>query len=320
MTLAKFGGIFAVVGALVAGPAYGAEYPARTVTISVGYAAGGGMDLAARFFASKFSEMSGQQFIIANRPGAGGNLAAREVAAAKPDGHQLLWAPTATFAANPILFKDLPYDPIGSYELVSTVVEYGFLLVTRADSPASSVAELKTLLAAKPKATYGSLGSTTMAMASHFKSLAGIQAQYVTYKAMQEVIRDVSAGDLDFAIVDVPYGIQHAKTGRLKILGVTLPRRMSMAPDIPTLSEAGVPGFDVTGWMALAAPAGTSPDTIEALRSWLGKAMADPETQKFLHDNYYESFMLKPAETRQFLRAQKEKWRSLITAAGIKPY
>jgi len=311
-----------VMGALVlfgSNPAPAQTYPSHPVTISVGYSAGAGMDVAARFFAAKLSKSSGQQFLVVNRPGAGGNLAAQEVANAKPDGYQLLWGPTATFAANPTLFKELPYDPRTSFTLVSTVVEYGFLLVVGPQTPAANVQELKALLAKKPKAIYGGLGSTTMAIAEHFKSMAGVTAQYVNYKAMQDVVRDVAAGDLDFAMVDVPFGMQQAKAGRLKILGVTLPRRMSAAPDIPPLNDAGVAGFEATGWMAVAAPKGTPPETIAKLRGWITDALKEPDTQKFLRDNYYEPFVLDPSHHDQYLRDQIAKWRSLITAAGIEP-
>ncbi|MDB5551622.1 MAG: transporter substrate-binding protein [Rhizobium sp.] len=312
-------GLAGILLALSSGITCAETYPTRPVTISVGYSAGAGMDVAARFFAAKLSKASGQQFIVVNRPGAGGNLAAQEVAQAKPDGYQLLWGPTATFAANPSLFKQLPYDPRTSYTLVSTVVEYGFLLVTGPQTPASTIPALKALLAGKPKATYGGLGSTTVAIAERFKSMAGIKAAHVTYKAMQEVVRDVSAADVDFAMVDVPFAMQQAKNGKLKIFGVTLPHRMAAAPDIPTLSEAGVPGFEATGWMALAAPAGTPADVVAQVRGWIIAALGEPDTKTFLRENYYEPFTLDPAKTDQFLKDQIEKWRELITAAGIEP-
>jgi len=312
-------GLAGSILALPVSVAQAETYPNRPITISVGYSAGAGMDVAARFFAAKLSKASGQQFLVVNRPGAGGNLAAQEVAGAKPDGYQLLWGPTATFAANPSLFKHLPYDPRTSFTLVSTVVQYGFLLVTGPQTPAATIPELKALLAKKPHATYGGLGSTTVAIAERFKSMAGIKAAHVTYKAMQDVVRDVSAADVDFAMVDVPFAMQQAKAGKLKIFGVTLPHRMNAAPDIPTLSEAGVPGFEATGWMALAAPAGTPPEVVAQVRSWILAALGEADTKKFLHDNYYEPFTLDPAKTDQFLKDQIDKWHDLITAAGIKP-
>lgn len=312
-------GLLSLAAASAQSAAVAAEYPTRQIEIVAGYAAGGGMDVLARYFGERLGQLSGKPVVVMNKPGANGNLAAQEVAQARPDGHKLLWAATSTYASNQFLFKNLPFDARRDLRIVSTAVEYGFLLVTKTDPAVATVADLQKAVSGKPKTVYGASGSTTMAAGEMFKQMTGVKATFVAYKTAQDVMRDVSAGELDFGIVDATAGLARARQGGLKPLAVTMGRRMNAAPDIPTFDEAGVKGYELNGWMAVSAPAAT-PDAIAAqLNAWMKQIVEMPETSAFLKTAVSEPFWLEPAKIAPFVDAQTEKWRKVISDAGIQP-
>jgi tripartite-type tricarboxylate transporter receptor subunit TctC len=296
-----------------------ADYPTRQIEIVAGYAAGGGMDVLARYFGERLSALAGKPVVVMNKPGASGNLAAQEVAQARPDGHKLLWAATSTYASNQFLYKNLPFDARRDLRIVSTAVEYGFLLVARPDPKVATVADLKAVMAGKEKTLYGASGSTTMAAGEMFKQIAGVKASFVAYKTAQDVMRDVAAGELDFGVVDATAALARAKQGALTPLAVTMARRMRAAPEIPTFEEAGVKGYELNGWMAIAVPAAT-PEAVGAqLNAWMKTIVDMPETRDFLTTAVSEPFWLEPSRIGPFVDAQTEKWRKLIKDAGIEP-
>ncbi len=300
-------------------PASALEYPSRQVELIAGYGAGGGMDVLARYFADRLGALSGKSVVVMNKPGANGNLAAQEVAQARPDGHKLLWAATSTYASNQFLYKNLPFDARRDLTIVSTAAEYGFILVTRADPAIASVDDLKSAVSRKDKTLYGASGATTMAAGEMFKTMSGVKASFVSYKTAQDVMRDVSAGDIDFGIVDATAALARARQGGLKPLAVTMARRMSMAPDISTFDEAGVKGYELNGWMAVAAPSSTPAPIVAQLSAWMKQIVDMPETQAFLTTAAAEPFYVQPDKIPAFVDAQTQKWRKLIEAAGIQP-
>ncbi|MDB5572431.1 MAG: hypothetical protein JWN93_3614 [Hyphomicrobiales bacterium] len=300
-------------------PAAALDYPTRQIDIVAGYAAGGGMDVLARYFADRLGALSGKSVVVMNKPGANGNLAAQEVAQARPDGHKLLWAATSTYTSNQFLYKALPFDARRDLRIVSTAAEYGFVLVTKADPAIASVDDLKAAMGRKDKTLYGASGSTTMAAGEMFKTMSGVQATFVSYKTAQDVMRDVSAGELDFGVVDATAALARARQGGLKALAVTMGRRMGAAPEIPTFDEAGVKGYELNGWMAVAAPAATPAPIVEQLSAWMKQIVETPETRAFLATAVSEPFYVQPDKIPAFVDAQTEKWRKLIEAAGIQP-
>jgi tripartite-type tricarboxylate transporter receptor subunit TctC len=307
-----------ILGLAASHSAMAQDYPTRQIELIAGYGAGGGMDVLARFFAEKLGVLAGKPVIVVNKAGANGNLAAQEVAQARPDGYKLLWAATSTYASNQFLYKDLPFDARRDLKIVATATEYGFVLIVPSEGPAT-VEQLKKSLAGKAKAVYGTSGSTTMAAAELFKSLTGAKATYVAYKTAQDVMRDVSAGELDFGIVDATAALARAKQGQLKPLGVTMKRRMNAAPEIPTLDEAGAKGYELNGWMAISAPAATPPAIVERLNGWMQKIVAMDETKAFLATAVAEPFGLPADQIPAFVDAQTEKWHKLINDAGLTP-
>ncbi|MDF2115493.1 tripartite tricarboxylate transporter substrate binding protein [Roseiarcaceae bacterium H3SJ34-1] len=294
------------------------DYPTRQIELIAGYAAGGGMDVLARYFAERLGTLAGKPVIVVNKAGANGNLAAQEVAQARPDGYKLLWAATSTYASNQFLYKDLPFDARRDLKIVATATEYGFLLIVPTEGPAT-VEQLKKSLAGKAKAVYGASGSTTMAAAELFKSLARVKATYVAYKTSQDVMRDVSAGELDFGIVDATAALARARQGQLKPLGVTMKRRMNAAPEIPTLDEVGAKGYELNGWMAISAPAATPSAIVDRLNGWMQTIVGMNETKAFLATAVAEPFGVPRDQIPAFVDAQTEKWRKLIQDAGLTP-
>jgi len=295
------------------------DYPTRQIEMIAGYAAGGGMDVLARYFAERLSTLAGKPVIVVNKAGANGNLAAQEVAQARPDGYKLLWAATSTYASNQFLYKNLPFDARRDLKIVATATEYGFLLIVPAQDGPATVEQLKQSLAGKAKAVYGTSGTTTMAAAELFKSLTGAKATYVAYKTAQDVMRDVAAGELDFGIVDATAGLARAKQGQIRPLGVTMKRRMTSAPEIPTLDEAGAKGYDLSGWMAISVPAATPAPIVDRLNGWMQKIVAMDDTKSFLATAVAEPFGLPADQIPAFVDAQTEKWHKLIQNAGLTP-
>jgi len=315
----RIGVLFSVASVLGSHAAAAQDYPTRQIELIAGYAAGGGMDVLARYFAERLGTLAGKPVIVVNKAGANGNLAAQEVAQARPDGYKLLWAATSTYASNQFLYKDLPFDARRDLKIVATATEYGFLLMVPMDGGPATVDQLKKSLAGKAKAVYGASGSTTMAAAELFKSIIGAKATYVAYKTSQDVLRDIAAGELDFGVVDATAALARAKQGQIRPLGVTMKRRMNAAPEIPTLDEAGAKGYELNGWMAISVPAATPQAIVDRLNGWMQTIVAMDETKAFLATAVAEPFGLPAGQIPAFVDAQTEKWHKLINDAGLTP-
>lgn len=308
--------------ALVAsfGAAVAQEYPSKTISLVLGYPPGGGVDIPGRYIANKLQKLSGQTVIVLNKIGANGNIAAQEVSRAAPDGYTLMWAPSSVYSSNMFLYKKLNYDARKDFVLVSTGSQYGFVLSVPPKSPASSVAELTALMKQKgDKAQYGSGSSTSMAVAELYKAMAGLDTLNVPYKTMQDTARELANGQLDFMFVDAVFGIGQMKSGMMKALAVTMPQRMPFAPEIPTMDEAGVKGYELTGWMALSAPAKTPPAVLAKLRGWMKTIVEEPEFGSFLETAASVPFHVPPEKLDAYWDEQIEKWRKLIELAKIEP-
>ncbi|OJY03346.1 MAG: hypothetical protein BGP04_16520 [Rhizobiales bacterium 62-17] len=303
---------------MVAAPAQAQDYPTKTISLIMGYPPGGGVDIPGRFFAAKLQRLSGQTIVVLNKPGANGNIAAQEVARATPDGYTLMWAPSSVYSANMFLYKKLNYDARRDFTMISPGSQYGFLLAVNPKSAVKTVAELTDLLKKKgDKAQYGSGSSTGMAVGELYKSMVGLDTLNVPYKTTQDAARELGNGVLDFMFVDAPFGMGQIVGGQLKALAVTLPQRMSFAPDIPTMDEAGVKDYELTGWMALAAPAKTPKPIVDKLRGWMKQAVEEPDTAKFLATAASVPFTLAPDKIDAYWDGQIEKWRKLIDLAKI---
>jgi tripartite-type tricarboxylate transporter receptor subunit TctC len=297
-------------------------YPARPVRVLVGFAPGGPNDIIARAYGARLAEDLGQPFVVENRTGAAGNLAAEAVARAAPDGYTLMLGSTGTNAVNPALYAGLPFDPVRDLAPVSIVATSPSALAVHPGVAARSVQELIALARAQPgKLTYASAGSGSSQhlSAELFKQAAGVDIVHVPYKGAAPGITDLLAGQVDMSFAPVANVVPYAKTGKLRLLGVTSAARSSFTPDTPTIAESGVPGFEVVTWYAMFATAGTPPAIVERLNVGLRKISQNPQLREQLANLGIDAAAsASPAEARAYRDAEVEKWGKLVRALGVK--
>ena len=303
------------------GAALAQSFPAKPVHVIVPFPPGGGTDVVARTVTPKMAELLGQPFVVENRAGAGGNIGTEFVAKAAPDGHTLLVASAST-AINTTLVKDLSWDFARDFAPVVLMVVNQHLLAAHPSVPASSVKELVALAKAKPGqvtyASYGS-GSSSHLAAELFKMMAGVDLLHVPYKGAAPAINDVLGGQVHVLFADVAPMLAHVKSGKLKALGIGSARRFEGLPDVPTISESGVPGFESGGFLGLVAPARTPPAVISALNAAAQKALAMPDVRERLLALASPPVGGTPEEFQKRIREEIDKWARVIRAANIKP-
>lgn len=302
-------------------PADAAGYPTRNVTLVVAFTPGGPSDLLARIVGRRLSEMLGQPFVIENRPGAGGNIAAEFVAHAPPDGHTLLMGNNSILATNASLYKKLGYDGERDFQPISLIGTQANILVVRPDLPARSVAEVIALAKASPgKFNYASSGYGAAAHLAGelFKAQAGIDIVHVPYKGAAPALQDLIAGQVDMMFATAASAIGHINGGLVRALAVTTAQRTALLPDVPTVGQAGLPGFEASTWHGLVAPRGTPPDVVEQLHQTLVRALADPSTRKELTDLGVDIETNTPDEFAGYIRSETAKWAAIVKAAGAR--
>ena len=296
------------------------SYPVKPVRVINPFSPGGSLDLVARALAKTMTVELGQPVIVDNRPGAGGNLGVEIVAKSPPDGYTLL-AMQSSMVINPSLQKQVPYDPVKDFEPISKISSYMFFLVVHPSTPARSVQQLIALAKAKPdQLTYASVGvgSGTHLAGELFKSMAGVKMIHVAYKGSGPSIIDLLGGQvaLMFGSTSV---LPHVQTKKLILLGVSGAKRSSFVPDIPTIAESGVPGYEITAWNALFAPAGTSAAIVNRLNQLVRQGLAHPETKAVMEAQGLDATPGTPQELGELVRAELPKWAKVIRSAGIKP-
>jgi tripartite-type tricarboxylate transporter receptor subunit TctC len=307
---------------LAASQALAQTYPSRPVRVMVGFAPGGPNDIIARAYSAQLAESLGQPFVVENRTGAAGNLAAEAVARAAPDGHTLMLGSTGTNAVNPSLYAGLPFDPVRDLAPVSVVATSPSALAVHPKVAAQSVRELIALAKAQPgKLTYASAGSGSSQhlSAELFKQATGVDIVHVPYKGAAPGITDLLAGQVDMSFAPVANVVPHAKAGKLRLLAVTGASRSEFAPGVPTVAESGVPGFDVTTWYAVFATGATPAPIVERLNAELGKASRNPKLREQLAGLGIDAAAsASPAEARAYRDAEVERWGKLVRALGVK--
>ena len=313
--------IIAALGVLAAAPAQSQSYPSRPVTIVVPLGAGGGSDLLARLVAQKLEQRLGRSFVIENRPGGGTTLAAVLVARAKPDGHTLMQATSSTMAINVTLQKKLAYDPVKDFEPVALLTASPFVLTVSADSPVKSVADLIALAKAKPgELNYGSAGPGTMHHLSTelMLSLTGTRMQHVPYKATPQVLTDLLAGRVQVLFGDGPSVVPQIREGKLRALAVSTAKRSPATPDVPTMQEAGIAGFESAAWQMIVAPAGTSSDIVSLLNKAVRAIFSEPEvTQELTNRGMGPQVTGSPEQLRDYVKAEIARWSPIVERAGV---
>lgn len=299
-----------------------AAYPDRPVRMIVPSPPGGGTDLATRIITPKLSEILGQQIVVDNRGGASGNLGAEMGARAAPDGYTLL-AAIASLTSNPSLMKRVPYDLERDFAPVSMTVVVPNVLVSSPSLPANNVKELIALVRSKPGAMqYASAGVGSMPhlMMEFFVSMAGAKMIHVPYKGAGPALVDVIAGHVPMMAANILSSLPQVKAGKLRAYGVTSAKRSPGAPDIPTIAEGGLPGYDAVTWFGVLAPAGIPKPILAQLHSGVVRAVNDPVVRKrFVDDGADPSPSKSPEEFGALMRSETKKWAKVIKDAGIQP-
>ncbi len=305
---------------LATGAGWAQSYPVKPVRLLIGFAPGGGADIVARGISPRLVEALGQQIIVDNRPGANGIIAAELAAKAPPDGYTLLVAP-GNYAFAPAMYAKLAFDMATAFAPVSLLAETPLLVVVHPSLPVKSIAQLVALAKARPgQLAYasGGIGGSAHLATELFRSLTQVDMVHVPYKGSGAAIADLIGGQVPLCICTLPSVFPHVKSGRLRALAVTTTRRSAAAPDIPTVAEAGVAGFEVTQWYGLLAPAGTPAAIIERLNADVGKALKHPDTRSRLQAEGAEPVGGSPQEFGAFFKAEIAKWTQILQKAGIR--
>ena len=297
-------------------------YPARgkTIRLVVGLAAGGSLDAQARVVAQKLTEQTGNQVIVDNKPGASMMLAATEVARAAPDGYTLLYAPSSTFAQNPHTLASVPYDPFKDFTPITLATKGPLVLTLHTSVPASNVKELVAWARANPgKLNFASFGTGTSShvYAEAFAKAAGIEMTHVPYKGTADAARDLLEGRVQAYFDAAPTAIINERTGKIRILGVAAPVRNAFMPNVPTITEQGVPGIDLTSWIAIVGPARMPPELVTRVNAVLVQALANPQVHEAIAKGAYETAPSTPAELASEIRSAYERWGAMIKQIGF---
>lgn len=304
----------------IAGPA-GAqvEYPTKPLRLVVPFSAGGPTDVLARAIAQKLGESLGQSVVVENRAGAGGNIASDFVAKSPPDGHTLVLANVGTHAINPSLYSKLPFDTLRDFAPIALVASASIVMVAHPSVPAASVKEFIALAKSQPL-SYASAGTgTPQHLAGElFNMLTGAKLAHIPYKGGSPALNDLLGGQVSTAFVSLPAALPYVQTGKLRAFGVTTAKRSEAAPELPTLAEAGVPGFEVDNWYGVLAPAGTPKNVVAKLNSEIVKLMSTPEMRKRLGDQGFEILRSTPEEFAAFNKTELVKWARVIKLSGAK--
>ncbi len=316
----KFLATFIVTALLLPAAAVAQNYPSKPIRLIVPTAPGGGTDFSARFIGTKLSEAWGQTVVIDNRPGASGNIGVELAARAVPDGHTLVM-PITSFPVNPSLYPKLPFNTENDFAPIALVASAPLLLVVNPSVPAKSVGELITLTKARAgQLNYANSGSgTTAHLAGElFKRMAGVDIVSIAYKGGGPAIIDLIAGNVQIYFSTIPAALQQVRAGKLRALAVTSTTRVAEIPDMPTVAEAGLPGFQVIGWFGLFAPAGTPSAVVQKLNTEIVKTLKAPETRERLSGHGLIPGGGTPQDLGKFLSEEIARWRKLIQEAGIR--
>ncbi len=311
---------FAVLACSLAGPASAQSYPSQPIRMVVPFAAGSGTDQVARVLGQAMTAAANVTVVIENKPGANGFIAAQAVASAPPDGYTMLLTTNTTHAANQHLFKHLPYDPVKDYTPVALLRKGYQIMVVRADFPTRSVADFIELARKQPgKLNFGSGSSSSLVAGELFKQMANVELTHVPYKSNPQALNDLMGGQIDVVFVDTTSAITLVKSGKLRALAATSPVRLSMLPEVPTLDQAGLKGYEMSYWTAAYLPRGASREVTATLNKLLIDAVRSPEMAQLMAKTGTEVSTSSPAELATFQAAESDKWARIIRAANIQP-
>ncbi len=318
-TLSRRGVLAGTAAVALAGPALAQAFPQRPITMVVPFAAGGSTDVVARIIAQKMSEGLGQQVIVENVAGAGGNVGAARVSKGDPDGYQILMGTVATHALNPLMLKRKPYDPVTDFAPISLLAIVPNVLIVNPSLPAKTVPELVALLKANPgKYNYASSGIGTPLHLSGelFKSLAKVEMQHIAYRGSGPALNDVVAGVVPIQFDNLPSASAFIQAGTLRALGVTTKERAASFPDVPTIGES-LPGYETYTWNALFAPKGTPRAIVDRLNAEAVKAVKDPQVAERMKVFSATVVGSTPEALAEHVKAEVAKWTPVVKEAGV---
>jgi tripartite-type tricarboxylate transporter receptor subunit TctC len=304
------------------GSATAQNYPERPIRLLVTSTPGGSVDTIARIIGARLGEKLGQQIVVDNRPGAGGIVAAQVLAKAPADGHTLIQGTAPLLALNPTLHKSLPYDPVKDFAPISLIGSQDLVLVINPTLPVQSVKDLIALAKRRPgQLAYGSAGNGTGSHLSGelLKKIAGIDLLHVPYKGVASVLLDVTSGAVAMTFTTYLSSQGYVNSGKVKAIAVTGPQRSPATPDLPTMIEQGVTGFESYTWYGILAPAGTQRQIVGRLNSEISAILKQPETISRLSTQNIQPGASTPVQFARFIAAEIAKWRQVIQSAGIKP-
>jgi len=314
--------ITAAVLALCAAPLSAQSYPTKTVRLVVPFSPGGSTDVTARILAQKLTDAWRQQVIVDNRAGAGGNIGADSVARAAPDGYTLLLATTGVMAINHKLYKSLPYDSLKDLAPVTQIGGLPLILIVHPSLPAKSVKDLVAMAKAKPGSlsfASSGVGSATHMTAELFRMMAGVDMVHVPYKGSGQAMTDLISGQVGVAFDQITSSIGHVQSGKLRALAVTSAKRFPSVPNLPTVAEAGVAGYESVSWNGIAAPARTPREIIDRIQGEVARALQQADMkERFLKDGI-EPIGSTPEQFAAHIRSERAKWEKVVDRAGIKP-
>jgi tripartite-type tricarboxylate transporter receptor subunit TctC len=309
-----FGGMLAARPALAE-----AAYPSRNIKMIVPYPPGGTTDLLGRLIADQIKTGLNAIVVVENKPGAGTTLGAGEVARSEPDGYTLLMATSTTLAINKTLYKKLPYDPVKDFAAISLVAAVPFALIINPAFPAKTLTEFIAYARANPGLAFGSAGngSPHHLGAEMLKSAANIDIRHVPYRGSVPAMLDVIAGHIPFMIVDLQPALQQIKEGKVRVLGVTTPKRVAAAPEIPTIAEAGLPGYELVAWQGVVAPANTPRPIVDALAAQIAKLLANPATiERFTSIAIEPLPASTPDSFADYIKTEVDRWATIVKNSG----
>jgi tripartite-type tricarboxylate transporter receptor subunit TctC len=296
-------------------------FPSKQVRIVVPQAPGGASDALSRIIAAKLGEKWGQQVLVENRVGAGGNIGTAEAAKAPADGHTLLLGYVGTHVINPHLYKGLPWDPVKDFVPVATLAAVPFVVVSNPSLPAKSTQELIQLAkgeAGKIRFASAGNGSVNHLLGELFNTAAGVKMTHVPYKGAGPALTDTIAGQVEISFTSMPSAVGHIKAGRLRGIAVTSARRSDSMPEIPTLAESGLPGFDVNPWFGLLVPAGTPEAVVQRLNRDINEALQAADVRERFSGQGAVPLLMTPAEFSAQLKADLEKWSKVVKESGAR--
>jgi len=310
--------LISLISVALSAPALAAEYPTKPVRFVVGFAPGGGTDTTARAMANRLTELLKQQVVVDNRPGAAGNIAAEIVSNAQPDGYTVLMGTIAALAINPSLYKKLPFDPVKDLAPVTLAVDSTNILVVHPTVPAKSVKELVAL--AKSKSLNGGssgVGGTGHLALELFNLQAGTKIIHVPYKGGGPAMVDLLGGNINLIFATAASAMPHIKSGKIRALAVTTAKRSGLVPDLPTVAEAGLPGFEANNWYGVLVPAGTPRAITNRLNKEITATLNTPAVKDFLFKQGLDANPGTPESFGNYIKAETAKWAKVTKAAGL---